>query len=97
MIDEPFACNIAYRRVFGYIDKQKSAVFSTICTFYLHICKKSCIFRHAPSLNKFRVGIHSESTVASSGTYAKGAQKMKTGKPLTECPTMSFMCKHLRS
>ena len=28
-------------------------------------------FRHAPSLNKFRVGIHSESTFAFCGPYAK--------------------------
>ena len=50
--------------------------------------------RHAPSLNKFRVGIHSESTFASCGTYAKmGVFRQAQRLSYSMCLQV-ILCKH---
>ena len=49
------------------------------------------VFRHAPSLNKFRVGIHSESTFASCGTYAKVGVFRQAQRLSYYVPTGHFM------
>ncbi len=49
----------------------KKVQFFPQTALFICVYAKKLYIRHAPSLNKFRVGIHSESTVASCGTYAK--------------------------
>ena len=58
------------------------SVLLNFSSFFLAYVQFLLYIRHAPSQNKFWVGIHSEYTVASCGTYAKRAKNEAGVNPL---------------